>query len=128
AEAGGTKPAFDQTFANRPDIVTGEQRLYQARQIELITHRNQADAVVAQIKTKIDSLTAKITSATKSLAVLKQQAAGLGELTEKGYYSRLQFQTTQRKVFDEEKDFNATKSDLVQAKKELDGAIEKRSA
>jgi HlyD family type I secretion membrane fusion protein len=128
AEANGTKPEFDQTFAARPDIVAGELRLYEARQLELVTHRNQADAAIAQIKVKIESLTARIASSTKSLAVLQKQAAGLRELSEKGYYSTLQYQTTVRKVLDEESTLNTTKGDLVQAQKELAGALERRSA
>ncbi len=128
AEAGGTTPVFDQTFAPRPDIVTGEQRLYEARQIELITHRNQADSAIAQINTKIDSLTARIASAAKSLALLSQQAAGLRKLADEGFYSRLQYQSTQRKVIEESSALDTAKGDLTQAQKELAGAIEKRSA
>ncbi len=128
AEANGTKPVWDQTFAARPDIVAGEQRLYEARQQELQSHRAQADAVIAQQQAKIDSLNARIASSSKSLAVLRNQEAKLRSLAQEKYFPELQWQTTQRKLIEEEGNLTAAKNDLIQAQKELAQNVERRDA
>jgi adhesin transport system membrane fusion protein len=128
AEAAGTKPVWDQTFAGRPDVVAGEQRLYEARQIELVAHRAQADAVIEQQKAKIQSLQSKLTAAEASVAVLRDQERKLRGLAEKEYFPVLQWQTTKRKLLEEEGGLASTKSDLLQSQKELAGAIEKRNS
>ncbi len=128
AEANNTKPVFDQTFAARPDVVAGERRLYEARQQELITHRALADAVIAQQSAKIDSLTAKIASSGKSLAVLRNQAEKLRGLSGQGYFPELQYQTTLRKLIEEEGGLVAARNDLIQAQKELAEGTERRNS
>ncbi len=128
AEAAGTKPVWDQTFAARPNVVAGEQRLYDARQQELIGHRAQADAVIAQQNAKMDSINAKIAASTKSLGVLRNQEAKLRGLSGQGYFPELQYQTTQRKLIEEEGNLISAKNDLVQAQKELAESTERRQS
>ena len=127
AEMEGREPVFDSTFDGRKDLVENQRQLFGARQQELITRRNQADAVIAQQEAKIETLKGKISYTTRSLAVLRDQERKMRTLAGQGYFPEIQYQNIKRRLIEEEGALAGAKTDMVQTEKELAEAREKRA-
>jgi adhesin transport system membrane fusion protein len=127
AELDGKEPVFGDAFAARKDLVENQRSLFFARQQEIASRRSQADSVVAQHQQKIETLKAKISASTKSLAILSDQESKMRGLSDKGYFPAFQYQNIVRRLEEERGALAANKSELITAEKELIEARDKRA-
>jgi HlyD family type I secretion membrane fusion protein len=120
AEATGVDPVFPSDLqSQRPDLVTAQLNLYNARAEALQARLASAREVVNQRQESVGALEARVAQLRESLAILSEQEQAIGELADKGYFPRIRYLSVQRQLAEAEGELNQNRSNLAGARAAL---------
>ncbi|MEX0758733.1 MAG: HlyD family type I secretion periplasmic adaptor subunit, partial [Tistlia sp.] len=103
----------------RPEAVEAQINLYNARSNALESRLATAREVVAQREQAVRGQQNRIAPLTESLAILRDQAASIATLVEKGYFPAIRYQSVQRQVVEAAGDLAQAESELASARAAL---------
>ena len=120
AEIAGIPPTFPTDLtAERPDLVSSQLDLYNARSAAIAGKRNEAAETVHQHEQEVAGLEQSLVQQRESLALLQQQVDSLRKLKEQGYFPELRYLSVLRELSDAEGKLNETQVRLDQARSAL---------
>ena len=130
AEATGrTMLEFPTEVVNaRPDLVSTQTSLFQARGASLAAQRRMADERIRQARAEAEALRATLNQQEVSMGIMQEQLSAISQLVEKGYFPRLRFLTVQRQVSDLETEVAGNVNQLVVAQARLQSALSERGS
>lgn len=113
--------------AARPDLREAQIKLLAARRTALDRRRQTADKVIERRGSEATTLQRSIKRLRGSLAVLEDQARGIEELVQKGYYPAIRYQSIERQVIDQVGQIAETQAQLRAAYSALEEAKSERA-
>jgi HlyD family type I secretion membrane fusion protein len=120
AEATGEDPAFPEALhQQRPDLVTAQINLFNARAEALESRLASARQVATQRAESVGALEARVAQLRNSLEILREQEGAIGELADKGYFPRIRYLSVQRELSEAEGELNQNRSNLAGARAAL---------
>lgn len=129
SEATGAPLAYPADMQQaRPDLVSSQIKLFNARQEALVSRRSSADEIVNQRQEAVRSLESRVDQLRATLGILQEQARRVRELVDKGYFPELRWLSLQRDVSESEGELNQNRSNLAGARAALEQAKSDRES
>lgn len=119
-EAAGAAPVFPaELAAARPDLLTAQTELFEARASAFAAERRSLEEVARQREREVQSAHGRARQGAASLKILKEQEAAVATLAGKGYFPQLRYLSLQREVAENEGLVAAARQDAAIAEAAL---------